>query len=94
MAKALWNGAVLAESTDTQVVEGNIYFPPQALRKEYFRSSSHRSTCPWKGEAHYYDLVVDGKSNLQAAWFYPEPKSAAAQIKGYVAFWRGVTVER
>jgi uncharacterized protein (DUF427 family) len=94
MARAVWNGAVIAESADTKVVEGNLYFPPESIRKEYFQSSSHRTTCPWKGEAHYFDVVVDGKSNPQAAWFYPDPKSAAAQIKGHVAFWRGVSVEK
>lgn len=92
MVKAIWNGAVLAQSDETIVVEGNHYFPPDALNREYLRESSKHTTCPWKGQASYYDVVVNGDANRDAAWFYPEPKPAAAQIKGYVSFWRGVKV--
>jgi uncharacterized protein (DUF427 family) len=94
MAKAMWEGAVLAESDATIEVEGNQYFPPEAIRKEYFKSSSAHSVCPWKGTASYYDVEVNGKRNSGAAWFYPEPKDAAKQIKGFVAFWKGVRVEK
>lgn len=90
--KATWNGATLAESTDTVVVEGNHYFPSDSLKTEHFAPSATRTTCPWKGEAHYYDLQVNGQINTGAAWFYPAPKDAAAQIKDRVAFWKGVTV--
>jgi uncharacterized protein (DUF427 family) len=93
MAKAMWEGAVLAESDKTVEVEGNQYFPPEAIRKEYFKASAAHTVCPWKGTASYYDVEVDGKRNAGAAWFYPEPKAAAKQIKGYVAFWKGVKVE-
>jgi len=92
MVKAIWNGAVLDQSDETIVVEGNHYFPPDALNREYFQESSKHTTCPWKGQASYYDVVVNGDTNRDAAWYYPEPKPAAAQIKGYVAFWRGVKV--
>lgn len=90
--KAVWNDTVLAESDDTVVVEGNHYFPPDAIRREYFRESDHHTTCPWKGEASYYTLIANGETNENAAWTYPEPKEAAAQIKDHVAFWRGVKV--
>ncbi len=90
--KACWNGTVLAESDDTVVVEGNHYFPAGALREGVAVPSPYRTTCPWKGEAHYYDLVVDGARNPGAAWYYPDPKPAAAAIKGRVAFWKGVEV--
>ena len=90
--KAIWNGTVLAVSDDTVVVEGNHYFPPDALRREHFRESDHHTACPWKGEASYYTVAVDGETNENAAWYYPEPKEAAAQIKDHVAFWRGVEV--
>ncbi len=90
--RATWNDAVLAESNDTVVVEGNHYFPADSLRREYFRDSNHHSVCPWKGTASYYDLVVGDAVNPQAAWYYPQPKDAAAQIKGRVAFWHGVEV--
>ena len=93
MPKAIWNGAVLAESDRCEVVEGNKYFPPDAIDRRYFRESATHTVCPWKGTASYYDVVVDGKSNADAAWYYPAPKDAAAQIKDYVAFWRGVHVE-
>jgi len=94
MAKAMWEGAVLAESGSTIEVEGNQYFPPEAIRREYFKPSETHSVCPWKGTASYYDVEVNGKRNAGAAWFYPEPKDAAKQIKGYVAFWKGVRVEK
>jgi uncharacterized protein (DUF427 family) len=94
MAKAMWEGTVLAESGATVEVEGNQYFPPDAIRKEYFKPSDAHSVCPWKGTASYFDVEVNGKRNAGAAWFYPEPKAAAKQIKGYVAFWKGVTVEK
>ena len=92
--KAIWNGAVLAESDATEVVEGNHYFPPSALRREYFAPSETHSVCPWKGTASYYNVEVDGKRNADAAWFYPETKEAANNITGYVAFWKGVEVTR
>ncbi len=82
----------IAESDDTVVVEGNHYFPAESIHREYFRDSDHHSLCPWKGEASYYDVVVNGEANANAAWYYPEPKDAAAQIRGHVAFWRGVDV--
>jgi uncharacterized protein (DUF427 family) len=94
MAKAMWEGAVLAESSQTVEVEGNQYFPPDAIHEEYFRSSEQQTTCPWKGTASYYDVEVNGKRNAGAAWYYPEPKPAAKQIAGYVAFWKGVKVEK
>ncbi len=94
MAKAIWQGEVIAESDEFEIVEGNLYFPSGAIRSEFFESSAHQSVCPWKGTASYYDIVVDGKRNESAAWFYPEPKEAAANIKDHVAFWKGVTVER
>ena len=90
--KATWQGAVLAESDDTVVIEGNPYFPIESINRDYFRESSAHSICPWKGEASYYDVVVDGQVNKDAAWYYPDPKEAARQIKGRVAFWKGVTV--
>lgn len=90
--KATWNGTVLAESDRTIVVEGNHYFPPDAIRREYFTESEAHTTGPWKGVASYYDVVVDGKTNPGVVWYYPMPKDAARQIKGDVAFWRGVQV--
>jgi uncharacterized protein (DUF427 family) len=90
--KAVWNNVVLAESEDTVVVEGNHYLPVEAITKEYFNSSSTKTTCPWKGEASYYTIEVDGQVNRDAAWFYPATKSAAKNIEGRVAFWRGVRV--
>ena len=90
--KATWNNVDLAESEQTVVVEGNHYFPPEGINKEYFQESSTHSTCPWKGEASYYNVVVNGQVNKDAAWYYPEPKAAAAEIKNHVAFWRGVKV--
>ena len=94
MAKAMWNGAVVAESDTFETVEGNVYFPPSALRAEHFRDSDAHTECGWKGTASYYHVVVDGKVNKDAAWVYPEPKDAAKNIRGYVAFWKGVTVEK
>ena len=90
--KAVWNGQTVAESDDIVKVEGNAYFPLEAVDKAMLRDSATHSTCPWKGTASYFSLNVEGKENLDAAWFYPEPKSAAAEIKGRVAFWKGVTV--
>jgi uncharacterized protein (DUF427 family) len=94
MVRAIWNGTVLAESDDTVVVEGRRYFPPDALNRAYFAASDHHSVCPWKGQASYHDIVVDGKVNRAAAWYYPDPRPAAAAIRGHVAFWHGVRVER
>lgn len=94
MAKATWNGAVLAESDRYEIVEGNVYFPPEALRRENVRESDTHTVCSWKGTASYYDVVVDGQENKDAVWYYPDPKPAAANIKGHVAFWKGVKVER
>ena len=90
--KAIWNDTVLAESKDTIVVEGNHYFPPDTVHKEYFKQSGKHTTCPWKGEASYYTLQIDGKENADAAWYYSSPKQAAANITNYVAFWKGVKV--
>ena len=86
MAKAVWNGIILAESDNYEVIEGNIYFPPQSVKMKFFRYSDTDYECPWKGHADYYDVVVNGKMNKDAAWYYPNPKPAASQIKGYVAF--------
>lgn len=94
MAVATWNGAVIAESDEFETVEGNVYFPPSALKSEHFKASNHHTTCGWKGVASYYHVEVDGKTNENAAWFYPDPKSAADNIRGYVAFWKGVTVQK
>lgn len=92
MARATWNGVTLAESDGCVQLEGNQYFPSDAIKREYFKSSSHTSVCPWKGTAHYYDVVVNGQTNTNAAWYYPDPKPAAEEIKGRVAFWKGVAV--
>jgi len=91
--KAVWNGKVVAESSATVVVEGNHYFPPGALKPELFRDGDRHTVCPWKGTASYKDVVVDGKVNDGGAWYYPDPKHAADNIRGYFAFWRGVTVQ-
>lgn len=93
MAKATWNGTVIAESDRCETVENNLYFPPDSIKSEYFQPSDTHTVCSWKGTASYYSLAVDGQVNKDAAWYYPEPKSAASNIKGYVAFWRGVKVE-
>jgi uncharacterized protein (DUF427 family) len=92
--KATWNGAILAESDQTIEVEGNQYFPPDTINKEYFQESDTHTVCGWKGEASYYNVVVNGQTNKDAAWYYPSTKPAADEIKGYVAFWRGVKVEQ
>ena len=93
MARATWNGAVLAESDQCEIVEGNYYFPRTAVAPDYLRESATHTVCPWKGTASYFDVVVNGETNKDAAWYYPEPKDAARQIKNHVAFWRGVHVE-
>lgn len=95
MPKAIWNDQVIAEADDSEVetVEGNTYFPPGAIHEEYFRDSDHHTTCGWKGVASYYHVEVDEQVNENAAWYYPEPKQAASNIEGYVAFWRGVEVK-
>jgi uncharacterized protein (DUF427 family) len=93
MARAIWNGVVVAESPDTVVVEGNHYFPPRSIKKDYFEPSETHTTCGWKGTASYYTLVVNGQRNPDAAWYYPAPKEAAQHIAGYVAFWKGVKIE-
>ncbi len=90
--RAMWNGTVIAESDDTVVVEGNHYFPIGSVNADLLRDSSTRTTCPWKGVASYYSIEADGASNADAAWYYPEPKAAASQITGRVAFWKGVKV--
>lgn len=92
MPTATWNGAVVAESDETIIVEGNHYFPPNAVHTEFFTPSEAHTVCPWKGTASYYDVVVDGAVNAGAAWYYPDPKPAASDIKDYIAFWRGVKV--
>jgi len=90
--KAIYNGQVLAESDATVVVENNHYFPENSLNKDFFKSSDKQTSCPWKGEASYYTLEVDGAVNVDAAWYYPEPKDAAKEIKDHVAFWKGVEI--
>lgn len=91
--KAIWNNTVIAESDDTIVIENNHYFPPESIKKEYFKPSETHTTCPWKGIASYYSLDVDGKQNNDAAWYYPEVSELAKAIQGRVAFWKGVTIE-
>jgi uncharacterized protein (DUF427 family) len=93
MTRATWKGTVIAESAGCHKLEGNFYFPPDAVKREYLRVSPHTSVCPWKGIAHYYDVVVDDQVNKAAAWYYPDPKPAATRIKDHVGFWRGVAVE-
>lgn len=93
MARATWHGVTLAESGDTVIVEGNHYFPPSSIDTRYFRPSELSTVCPWKGEAAYYHIEVDGEVNQDAAWHYGDPKPAAEEIKGRIAFWKGVTVE-
>ena len=90
--KATWNGQTIAESNDTIVVENNHYFPKESVKPEFLTDSQSHTTCPWKGLASYYSLTVDGKENPDAAWYYPDPKAAASQIKDRVAFWKGVKV--
>lgn len=93
MVKAIWNGVVLAESDNCERVEGNYYFPPESINKEYFQETDTHSFCGWKGQANYYSLVVNGEENKDAAWCYPEPKEKAKHIANYVAFWKGVKIE-
>jgi uncharacterized protein (DUF427 family) len=93
MAKAIWNGTVLAESNQTEIVEGNHYFPLNSINREYFTESRHTTVCPWKGVASYYTIEVNGQKNQNAAWYYSSPKNAAKNIKDHVAFWRGVKIE-
>ena len=93
MARAIWNDTVIAESDDTVVVEGNHYFPASSIVEGVLEDSDTTSVCPWKGAGHYYDVVVDGEVNADAAWYYPAPSQAAAEIKDHVAFWKGVRVE-
>ena len=92
MPQAVWNGTVIADSDETVVVEGNHYFPPDSVHREFLRESSTHTHCPWKGDASYCSLVVNGEENTDAAWFYPEPLPAAAEIAGHFAFWKGVEV--
>ena len=95
MPRAIWNNAVIADTLDerVEIVEGNVYFPPDSIRREYVRTSDTHTVCPWKGAASYYDVVVNGRVNRDAAWYYPAPKQAAGRIRNYVAFWRGVRIE-
>jgi uncharacterized protein (DUF427 family) len=93
MARATWKGAVIAESDRTQVIEGNHYFPPDSVARASLRPSATHTVCSWKGTASYYDVVVDGEVNADAAWYYPEPKAAASSIANWIAFWHGVTVD-
>ena len=94
MARAKWKSRILAESDKVESLEGNLYFPADTLRQEFFRDSKTTTVCPWKGTANYYDVIVDGEVNKDAAWVYREPKRAAANIAGHIAFWRGVEVEQ
>jgi len=94
MPRAIWNGTVVAKTDKFETVEGNVYFPPAAIKREFFKPSATKTICGWKGEASYYTLKVGDQENQDAAWYYPEPKSAADNIRGYVAFWKGVTVEK
>jgi len=94
MVRALWNGTVIAESDQTIVVEGNHYFPPESIHQEYLQASTTQTVCSWKGLASYYTLAVNGVTNRDAAWYYPEPKEAAQHITNYIAFWRGVKIEK
>ena len=91
--KAIWNNQIIAESEETVVVEGNHYFPPSSINKTYFKETETHTVCPWKGQASYYTLEVDGQENKDAAWYYPKASELAKNIEGYVAFWNGVTVQ-
>ena len=91
--KAIWNGQIIAESNETIVIENNHYFPPESIKEQFFKPSSTHTNCPWKGKASYYSLNVNGEENTDAAWYYPETSELAKQIKGYIAFWKGVTIE-
>jgi len=90
--KAIWNNEIIAESDETIMIEGNHYFPPASVKKEFLKASDHHTTCPWKGEASYYSIAVDGQINKEAAWYYADPKYAAKKISGYIAFWKGVEI--
>jgi uncharacterized protein (DUF427 family) len=92
--KAIWNGSVIAESDDTIIIENNYYFPADSIKKECFTDSATHSICPWKGQASYFNVEVDGQTNKDAAWYYPMPKDAAKEIKNYIAFWKGVKVSQ
>ena len=92
MARAIWQDQIIAESEKYETVEGNIYFPPSAVKREFLTPSGTTTVCNWKGTAHYYSVEVGGERNTDAAWFYPDPKQAAAQIKDYIAFWKGIEV--
>jgi uncharacterized protein (DUF427 family) len=94
MARATWNGTVIAESDSVQTVDGYTYFPPQSIKHAFLKPSSHTSVCPWKGTASYFTIAVDGKENPDAAWVYQDPKPEAAHIKGYIGFWRGIQVQK
>jgi uncharacterized protein (DUF427 family) len=96
MPRAIWKGTVIAEAPaeKCEIVENNVYFPPDAVKKEFFTDSGKHTVCPWKGTASYYNVEVDGEQNADAAWYYPTPKDAAKNIQNYVAFWRGVQVEK
>ncbi len=94
MAKATWNGHTVAESEHFETIEGNIYFPEESVKREFLRPSSTTSSCPWKGQARYFSLLVDGQENPDAAWYYPDPKPAARSVKHHMAFWRGVEVSK
>ena len=91
--KAIWNDQIIAESNETIVIENNHYFPPESIKEQFFNPSSTHTNCPWKGKASYYSLNVNGEENTDAAWYYPETSELAKQIKGYIAFWKGVTIE-
>ena len=93
MPKAIWNGTVIAESDDVRQVEGNHYFPPESIKKEFFTESDTTSVCPWKGTASYYHIEVDGEVNKDSAWYYPDPTEAANNIKDHLAFWRGIEIQ-
>lgn len=92
--KAIWNGKIIAESNETVNIEGNQYFPPDSVNKDYLLNSETHTVCHWKGTASYYDIVVDGQNNKDAAWYYPAPSALADKIKDYIAFWRGVEVSK
>lgn len=94
LVKAIWQGEIIAESKEFEIVEGNYYFPPDSIKKKFLRDSETHTICPWKGVASYYDVVVNGEVNKDAAWYYPEPKPAAKKIKDYVAFWKGISIQK
>ncbi|REG88397.1 DUF427 domain-containing protein [Algoriphagus antarcticus] len=92
--KAFWNNQLLAESNETKIIEGNHYFPPGSINRDFFKSSNTHTSCPWKGKASYFSLEVNSEENKDAAWYYPDPKPAASEIKDYIAFWKGVEVTK